>query len=328
MPAIENAAEKVRSSDRAILVASFLSDWGKVAGACEARLHRGQSLTGLEGACHLQALAGLGRLDEAASWFEANIGQQTRDGVVERSLYLVARAMYDAGRFRQAVSLLDAIPIDQASIPLVLLRANAHTSLGEMPPARAAYDLACNRSPSNSSAWLLRAYHLIRVGQLFDGLRDFARYEAKAGAHPRSRKIPVWSGEPLGQHSLRIYFEYGLGDAMQFSRFLIPLRQRYPDALLQCDVLRPLRRLFEASFPFVSVMVDAADGGADLHCPSTQLPALLQIGHFEPRSGYLAFPPGSAAAPPVDGRPLRVGLVWRGRRGFTMAFDCLRSLRS
>ena len=60
---------------------------------------------------------------------------------------------------------------------------------------------------------------------------------------PRPYPQPVWNGEPLADKTLFIYSEQGLGDALQFVRFVRLARQRATRVVLECP--KPLKELFE-----------------------------------------------------------------------------------
>jgi tetratricopeptide (TPR) repeat protein len=57
---------------------------------------------------------------------------------------------------------------------------------------------------------------------------------------------PEWAGEPLDGKALLIYAEQGMGDNLQFVRYLQVLRERYPTARLYYWCLKPLFRLFSS----------------------------------------------------------------------------------
>jgi FkbM family methyltransferase len=67
---------------------------------------------------------------------------------------------------------------------------------------------------------------------------------------------PEWEGEDLGKRTLLVYSEQGLGDSLQFVRYLPLLRQRFPEAKIHYLSQSPLSRLFasQASAWDVSVL--------------------------------------------------------------------------
>ena len=136
--------------------------------------------------------------------------------------------------------------------------------------------------------------------------------------------VPVWSGTPLGGERLFVFAEQGVGDQIQFARFL-PRIQGAGGLVVQ--VLAPLVRLFRSSFAqslpgatFVPRIEDA-NGPFDAQIALGGLPRALgvtreSLGTAEP---YLRAEDAAAATwakrLPGDGRA-SVGIAWRGNPEF------------
>jgi Flp pilus assembly protein TadD len=146
--------------------------------------------------------------------------------------------------------------------------------------------------------------------------------------------LPRWEGESLHGRALLIWPEQGLGDQIQFSRF-VPALAALGARRITLVCQRPLRRLFE-SLPGVSAVIaadvvdntfqvdPAALSGHDCWTFPLSLPRLLGTDLSTlPQAPipYLRAAPEAvsawqqrAASEEASGatRPLRVGLVWRG----------------
>lgn len=122
---------------------------------------------------------------------------------------------------------------------------------------------------------------------------------------------PVWTGEPLDGKTLFIFAEQGFGDNLQFIRYLLVLKRRFPTVRLIHYALHSLVDLFQSSFS--SDQCEIIPCGApipphDVHCPLMSLPwrCGTVLENIPELGSYLI----SSAEMPVDAPSPRVGLVW------------------
>ena len=161
----------------------------------------------------------------------------------------------------------------------------------------------------NPMARLHYGFHLLKRGDLAQGLLCWGMAERMFGHYPIRLPSPLWRGEPLEDRHLLVLFEHGFGDMIQFARYLVPLLQRCPSARVTGCAPRPLTGLLAQSFP-QATFVAKSDGTYDFHVSATQLPIVLGAPFHEPKR-YIAGPKREAAARPAH-RDLRVGVCWRG----------------
>ena len=135
------------------------------------------------------------------------------------------------------------------------------------------------------------------------------------GNYPLRKRRRQWAGEALGRSTLLVIFEHGLGDMIQLSRFLRPLREAHPRARIIGVVPEPLVGLLARSFPDVDLRIDAADEPAcDFYIPSVQLPLALEAASLEPTGRLSASrrpPPSGASRGENAAAPARWGLLAR-----------------
>jgi hypothetical protein len=168
-----------------------------------------------------------------------------------------------------------------------------------------------------AAAWreLFRAGELLLGGNFKDG---FAAYEARfqTGHLPPLDlpPIPLWRGENLAGRTILARGEQGLGDAIQFVRYLPLLRERGARILLAVEPV--LHTLFEGLESAADLLpARGAIPRADFHIPLMSLPhrfgtTLETIPATVP---YLA-PPADLSAK-LKRRPrtrLAVGIAWAG----------------
>ena len=126
--------------------------------------------------------------------------------------------------------------------------------------------------------------------------------------------MPLWGGEPIGDRVILLHAEQGLGDTLQFCRY-VPL---IAAAEIVLEVQAPLVRLL-SQLPGATQIVARGDSlpQFDLHCPLLSLPRALgtTLGTIPVTTPYLTPAPALAAGwrERLAGLPgLRVGLVWAG----------------
>jgi tetratricopeptide (TPR) repeat protein len=210
---------------------------------------------------------------------------------------------------RRAAALDPALPEAHASLGFLL------SATGQLPEAIAACDAAIALRPD-----FARAHWNKSVAQLLAG--DFAggweNYEWRK-RHDRFARdfftLPgrEWQGETLEGHTLLVQAEQGLGDTIQFARYLPLLAARGAHVVLACA--SPLIPLL-ASMPGLAAIVpqDAALPSYDFWVDQMSLPRLFgtSLDSIPAPDGYLrADPTRSAAWGPAHPRP-RVGIVWSG----------------
>ncbi len=216
------------------------------------------------------------------------------------------RATLRLGRLAEAARNIDAVGEDRGALTL---RGDVLDALGRVDEARAAYEAAIRRDGSDPYAREVYGFHLMKTGQVRDGLASWCAADALAGAYPLRTRRPQWAGEALGRRRLMVVFEHGLGDMIQMARFLPRLLAREADATVLARLPGPLLGLMARQFPGVRFFDDGMrEPDYDLFVPSMHLACVLDVPDLEPRTRYLDLHP---ATPRRPGRA-RVGVCWRG----------------
>jgi len=192
----------------------------------------------------------------------------------------------------------------------------AYQRLNALPDALRCYDQAVARQPENPAPHWNRALAWLVSGNLTQGWREYEWRWRLAECPPRQFDRPLWSGEPLDGRTILLHAEQGLGDTLQFVRYLPMVAARGGRIVLECQP--SLCRLLAASFPDAAV-VAAGDPlpAFDVHLPLLSLPGVFgtTLDTIPASVPYLRVPDGigSATGPfvPRRGAPA-VGLVWGG----------------
>lgn len=181
--------------------------------------------------------------------------------------------------------------------------ANVLQGLGDPAAARDVLDAALARHPGVAELRYNRALALLLLGRWSEGFADYeARWDASGFPSPRRDfGLPAWDGAPAPGATLLLHWEQGLGDTIQFSRYVPRARQRVGRVVLLGQA--PLLRLLDGLGADTVLAEGEALPRCDLHAPLLSLPHVLGLGPVPP----LPPPPSRAAAAPPQ-----VGLVWAG----------------
>jgi tetratricopeptide (TPR) repeat protein len=224
-------------------------------------------------------------------------------------------------RFEHALLAYDqSLAINPAVAQVLCNRGAVLQALQRADEAKACFDQAIALDAHLVEAHCHRAYVSLLLG---DWLAGWQSYEWRA-QHPQSRisrrnfPAPRWTRhDPLQGKTILVHSEQGLGDTLQFCRFVSCLADR--GAHVVFEVQRPLLGLLQTLFG-VGQLIAAGDDLPiiDFHCPLMSLP--LELGITE---AYLINNPAPYLAADPDKlqhwarrlgarRRPRVGLVWSG----------------
>jgi tetratricopeptide (TPR) repeat protein len=313
------------------------------------------------------ALGELGRHDDALASFDAAIALQPDDPTAHNnrgaSLRALLRIHEAIAAFDQALALspdfamawnnrgnalYDVMRLDEALASYertIALNpdwvADAHANLGNtlnhlgrVDEAVASFERAIALEPQSADLHAAFANTLLLDGRFEEGWREFEWRWRTAQFRPADRGFhaPLWRGEPIGERTLLLHGEQGLGDSLQFCRYAALIGT---GARVVLEVQRPLARLMRSLAGPVEVI---ARGDAlpafDRHLPLVSLPLALGtiLETIPAEVPYLAADPADIArwrARLAPLRGLKVGLVWAGdaRRGqgVVEAIDARRS---
>ncbi len=296
MRQLRQPAEAAQCFEKAVALAADYATAHSNLGAVLRDLHK------LDDAvrCHLQAL----QLQPQSSQAWNNLGLALRDlGRLEEAKHA----------FQQSIDRYPRSASAWSNRGVTLLMA------GELSEATQCHDQAVKLNPGDPDLEWNRAQSLLAAGRFEEG---WPAFEARWKSAFTGMRLPYpvekqWRGQkPLQGLTLLVHHEQGLGDSLQFCRYVPRLASIGARVVLQ--VPRPLRRLFER-LEGVSEIIDREGPTPpyDWHCPMMSLP-----GCFNTDVSWLAasVPYLRANSAEVDDwakrmgpavRP-RVGLVWSG----------------
>ena len=279
-----------------------------------------------EGGLHYnlgEPLKALGRMDEALASYDRAIvlAPDTANAHVNRGLLLAYM-----GRTEEALASFDrAIALEPDSIGAHIGRSGALAGVGRIEEALA-YNREIARNPilQPEAHFLSAMLHLDRGEweegwKLYEARRTLSRYNDE-----RSYPQPEWQGDAaLTGKTLYVYGEQGLGDHIQFSRYL-PLARR-AGAKVIFSPKDNLKRLFSTQGMADDVLPWAAPPAAfDYHVPLASLPRTFGTRPDSIPADIPYLKPEEALVEKwryhIGDRGFRIGICWAG------SFDVVQGL--
>jgi Flp pilus assembly protein TadD len=277
------------------------------------------------------ALAAVGKLDDAITSYRAAISLQPNHARAHSNL---GNALKTAGEtteaiacYREALSLEpnyaeahtnfgallneigdpeEALKHHRRAIDLRPDYAEAHGNLGSTlgrmgrhDEAIAAHRLAVAIQPEFARGHFNLALELLTRGNFAEGWAEY-EWRCRMPGLVKIRKVcpqPLWDGSDLGERVLLLYGEQGIGDTIQFVRYMPLIRGR-----VVLEVQPSLSRLLNAATPH--------DGEFDVHLPLLSLPLILR--RFDPTAMQVPYIRPISRQDIGPRRGLRVGVAWAG----------------
>ncbi len=200
----------------------------------------------------VDVLQQLGRADQALTFVDGTLALAPQSAALHYVRGVALGALARRREERQAYE--TALKLDPRLV-------DAHTNLGVLArdehrfqDALRHFKLALAIDPDNAGARNNRAQTNLLLGQYAHGWRDY-EWRWRDGGQTMPFDGAPWLGEqPLAGKTLLVHAEQGLGDTLQFSRYVPALAAMAARVVLR--VQPPLRALLQANLPEVSVIAE------------------------------------------------------------------------
>mgnify|MGYP000275952747 CR=1 FL=1 len=232
----------------------------------------------------------------------------------------------DLGRYQDAIKYYrEAIELKDDYAEAYNHLGNVLIEMGQFNEAMECFNKALELDPGLNSAHWNRSFAHLLTGEYEKGWQEYEwRFKTKHSAMARHTGMPLWQGEDLGERTLLVYAEQGIGDEIRFANCIPDVIKQAKHVVVECDPR--LQSLYQRSFPEASVVGVKRDS---LDWLSTAPPIDLQIAvgslpmytrtrleDFPQRGGYLTADPERVACwkerLQLLGDGARVGIAWRG----------------
>jgi tetratricopeptide (TPR) repeat protein len=288
------------------------------------------ALTDLDRACSLRpelsiaflrranTFAELRRWTEALRDYDKTLQLDPSDYIAHLHRGNVCREM---GRFDEALRNFDqAIELDAARIEGHFNRGLVLEQLGRVPEALGSFERAIAIQPDWATAQHSRALALLLLGDFAQGFAAYEwRWKNRVTIDPQTYRgaIPLWDGvQNLQGKSILVFSEQGLGDTLQFSRYVNLVAAKGPRVIF--EVQQPLLELMQRCKGADAVISPAESvPSLDFKCPLMSLPRLLgtTLDTIPAAAPYLTADPQRLRRWQVrlkDAKRPRIGLTWSG----------------
>lgn len=174
---------------------------------------------------------------------------------------------------------------------------------------------ALRHDPIHAKAHFCHSLELLGRGRWTEGLAEY-EWRWQVMRPGRAAAGPLWDGGPLDGRTILLYVEQGLGDTIQFSRYIPLVAERGGQVIVESQ---PAAAPIVRAVAGVSHVISPADPlpAYDVQAPLLSLPRIFGTTAEDPpgHTPYVSFDRERAAQ--MDARlgarrGLRVGLAWAG----------------
>jgi tetratricopeptide (TPR) repeat protein len=249
----------------------------------------------------------------------ANCGEN----IEQKAQFLGERAnIYrDLGRFNEAIHDIEtAVSFSPRDPALLGNKALTLLHAGQIEDAISIYKLAVLSDPGDEEVKSHLAQALLLGGYFREGWREFEIRLNSPAMVAKQSVMPgdIWRGQDLTDKHLLIWCEQGLGDAIQFLRFVSLVTVEARQVTLLCpDRLKLLLNSFDGAITILDNVKFSCD--VDFNLPLMSLPYLMGLESILESNPYLF-----ADSNLIDhwdkilgyrGKP-RIGIAWQGNPAY------------
>lgn len=152
----------------------------------------------------------------------------------------------------------------------------AYAALGRMEEALACYELALRLKPEYPEVRWHRALAWLQKGLFTQGWQEYEWRWRRKRSCVRKLPRPLWDGKPFAGKTILLWCEQGLGDTIQFVRFVPLVKALGGEVLLECPAgLMPLFKSCQGVDRWIPEKAELPS--FHMHAPLMSLPWLLNI---------------------------------------------------
>jgi len=274
----------------------------------------------------------LRQFNRALEFYERSINQDRNYAEAHSNR---GNVLQELRNFKDAIIAYDrAIAINPGDLSVYINKGNAYLEQGLLENAASCYEMAIKLKQDYYPAYWHMSLALLLSGNFHDGFKLYEsrwadEYEFSFTGGKRNFSQPLWLGdEDLAGKSILLYCEQGLGDSLQFCRYVKLVADLGASVILEAP--EKLAYLFNG-LEGVSQLVVKGEPlpEFDFHCPMLSLPLAFKtdIDSIPASTRYLKSDPNKVEQWKErlgeQSRP-RIGVVWSSTSNYK--HDSKRSL--
>ncbi|MBF0329962.1 MAG: tetratricopeptide repeat protein [Nitrospirae bacterium] len=239
--------------------------------------------------------------------------------------------LFDNGNINESIECYrKAIEIDPNYASAYYNLGNSLRAIKDIEEAIECYKHAITNDNSLSYAHWNLAILLLLTGRFDEGWKEYEwRWELKDYITNRNFIQPLWDGRDIKGQTILLHAEQGLGDAIQFIRYIPSIAEKGVRIIIECQ--KELVSLFSSSENIESITVQGERlPPFDIHCPFLTIPYIFKTTNenIPTKVPYLSADNSLiqkwSALAGIDKNRFNIGIVWAGNP--KNANDKVRSL--
>lgn len=245
--------------------------------------------------------------------------------VCAEACYNMANAHYELGQLEAAINGYSrAVRLKPDFTAAYDNMGKAWQDMGRLEEALACYEKTLRLEPENADTHFDRSLLLLLSGNFKEGWKEYEWRFVKSGwkkVYPHRLAIPRWDGSDFEGKRLLVHAEQGLGDTIQFARYLPMVKKKGGEVVFEVkEALIPLFR----NFPGIDGLralspTEQPATDFDLFIPLLSLPGLFATtpATIPAKIPYLYADPRKTQywRTQLPGRGLKAGVIWAGSPG-------------
>ena len=232
-------------------------------------------------------------------------------------------ALKDLNQLEDSVVSYDkAIALSPSLAEAYSNRGNALKDLKQLDAALLSYEKAIALNPDYAEAYWNKSLLLLLTGQLIPGFNLYEWRWKSDEIHKLKRNFsqPLWLGEePLIGKTILLHSEQGLGDSIQFCRYVKMVSDLGANVFF--EVQKSLLPLLKRNFSQLATLISKDDAlpEFDVHCPVMSLPLAFNtnLNSIPYPNSYLEAEADRVASWKfrLNSGTFKIGISWQGSKG-------------
>jgi tetratricopeptide (TPR) repeat protein len=255
-------------------------------------------------------LAARGQYEDALTQYEKALGLKPDDAFVH---YNMGVALQKLGRHEEAIaSYGEVIRLNHDPVAAYEAMASSEQSLGRYDEALNCLRRALEHEPDCARIHTQLGMFLLQAGDFEQGWREYSQRLRDTSWAKSYAGVPMWDGSRFGGKRLLIRCEQGLGDNIQFARYVPMVKERGGTVIL--GMYKQLFELMKSVEGADEVIASNKSVQIDMFVPLLELPRIFgtRLETVPGRVPYLHADPAKVEywRARLAGEGFKVGIAW------------------